>query len=379
MLMKPLPAALVLIASCAAPPAFHEPATVRMKRDVRFLASDEMRGRDNGTPEGERASAYVAERMRDAGLKPAGDAGGWFQTFSRGRNVIGALPGISDSWIVIGAHHDHLGVRKGRVFNGADDNASGVAVLLEMARRLENEPRHHGLLFCSFDAEEDGLVGSNHFVASGLYPVSSFAAMICFDLVGGSFLPGDERRLFALGSESSAELFDWIGRARSGGPLDVDRVGLYVIEPFGPIGARSDYSPFRLKKVPFVFFSTGTPWYYHTPEDDVARLDFRKMDEVSDLASRLATYLACAPVRPSWRDPAPVLREDAMLLFSACKRVVEKAEIRATDRQRTRAAELMLELQKIGEAAEAPSGARQTVQRAMMLLFAVAAAQEPIH
>ena len=370
---------VVLTGSCGVPAAIREPAAHRLERDVRFLASDEMRGRDNGTPESERAAAYIVERMREAGLKPAGEAGDWFHTFSRGRNVIGALEGISDSWIVIGAHYDHLGARNGRVFNGADDNASGVAVLLEIARRLENEPRHHGLLFCAFDAEEDGLVGSTHFVASGLYPVSSFVAMICFDLVGGSFLPGDERRVFAMGAESSAELSERLDRAAPRGRLEVERLGIYVIEPFGTIGARSDYSPFRLKKVPFVFFSTGTPWYYHTPEDDVERLDFRKMDAVADLAARLARDLAVATPRPVWRTPAPDVKGDARLAFGALKRIVEKGEIRSTDRQKTRAAELMLELKKIGEAEKAPPKAASTIQAAMMLLFAVASAQEPIH
>src|SRR5206468_4108793 len=147
----------------------------------------------------------------------------------------------------------------GEIYNGADDNASGVAVLLDIATRVgRSPPLRRGILFCSFDAEEDGLVGSTHFVHSELYPIASIAAMICFDLVGGTFLPGDESRAFALGSECCEDLFDLVGYLRdSVKEVRLERVGIYAIEPAGPIFARSDYSPFRLKKVPFVFFSTG--------------------------------------------------------------------------------------------------------------------------
>ncbi|HTF57465.1 MAG TPA: M28 family peptidase, partial [Planctomycetota bacterium] len=273
--------------------------------------------------------------------------------------------------------YDHLGVRKGEIYNGADDNASGVAVILEVARRLENEPRHHGLLFCSFDAEEDGLVGSTHFVNSGLYPVTSFAAMICLDLVGGSFLPGDEHRLFALGSESSAQLSDWIGRERgSARSLQVERIGIYAIEPAGPIFARSDYSPFRLKKVPFVFLSTGTPWYYHTPEDDIERLDFAKMEGVADLVARLAGDLAVSAPSPDWRTPAPDRREDARLLAAGCRRVLENPVIRTSDRQRAAVASALENLTKAAEAETDSKDIAPVVQHAMMVLFEVAKGQK---
>jgi aminopeptidase N len=369
----------ILIASCAAPSASpaqpRESAEARLQRDVRFLASDAMKGRDNGTPEGAAASEYVANQMAQAGLEPGGQDGSWFQTIpgqrgDRGRNVIGALKGTTGRWIVIGAHHDGLGERRGAVHNGADDNASGVAVILEAARRLRLEPPSHGILICSFDAEEDGLVGSTHFVKSGLYPVSSFVAMICLDLVGGTFLPGDENRLFALGSESSGDLFDWIGRERDRkGPLEVERTGIYAIEPLGSVLARSDYSPFRLKKVPFVFFSTGTPWYYHTEYDDVERLDFAKMDRVADLVTRLALAIE----NPQWRAPAPDYEEDARLMAAACRRILEHPAILASDRQRAAVAEALEALGQDG------TGGKQAVQRAMIVLFNLAATQRPAH
>ncbi|HKS17191.1 MAG TPA: M28 family peptidase [Planctomycetota bacterium] len=370
---------LLILASCGVRPARFplEFSLARLERDVRFLASDEMKGRNNGTPEGAAAADHVARRMEEAGLKPAGENGTWFQVIpgrrgDRGRNVIGARPGLSGRWIVIGAHHDGLGVVRDKIHNGADDNASGVAVILEVARRIEGKPLHHGLLFCSFDAEEDGLTGSSHFVKSNLYPVESFVAMICLDLVGGSFLPGDEKRVFALGSESSARLFEWIGNRRDRpGPLEVERAGIYAIEPMGPAIARSDYSAFRLKKVPFVFFSTGTPWYYHTPEDDVERLDFAKMEHVADLVTNLASDLVRPSPATEWREPEPDVAEDARLLAAGCSRALEHPAIKLSDRQRT----------GLGQAMEALQGQpdKGTVQRAMMALFTLAAAQRPAH
>jgi hypothetical protein len=378
MIRRSLPL-LVLAASCAAPPPRFpiEGAETRLERDVRTLASDEMKGRNNGTPEGALAAEYVARQMEEAGLKRAGENGTWFQPLKggRGRNVIGAFPGNSGRWIVLGAHHDGLGERKGQVHNGADDNASGVAVILEAARRLEETVRH-GLLVCSFDAEEDGLIGSSHFVASGLYPAESIVAMICLDLVGGAFLPGDENRIFALGSESSAAIHRHMGLERDlNTGLEVERAGIYMIEPAGPIIARSDYSPFRLKKIPFVFFSTGTPWYYHTPDDDVERLDIPKMSRVAALVEATIRWIDVPPPNhheTEWREPAPYVEEDAKLLASGCRRALEHPAIRASDRQRAALAEAI-------ESLTAEGVDRKTVQKAMMLLFSLAAAQKPAH
>ena len=370
---------LLGVMSCMAPPARFplDKAVSRLEADVRFLASDELKGRNNGTPEGAIAADYVAKQMQEAGLKPAGENGTWFQAIpnDRGRNVIGAFPGNSGRWIVVGAHHDGLGIRRDKIHNGADDNASGVAVILEAARRLD-EPIRHGILFCSFDAEEDGLVGSSHFVNSGLYPVGTFVAMICLDLVGGSFLPGDENRVFVLGSESSGLLYDWARWMRDRGePLEVERAGIYMIEPMGPVTARSDYSPFRLKKIPFVFFSTGTPWYYHRPEDDVERLDFAKMGHVASLVVSVIRTIDFPPPNSGsldWREPVPTGVEDARLLASACRRILEHPAIKASERQRAAVAEAM-------EALSAEDVEKKTIQNAMMLLFGVAAAQKPAH
>ena len=250
-------------------------APADFEKHIRFLASDEMKGRENGTAEGRKAAQYVADAFKDRGLKPGGKDG-WFQDFTargqEGRNVVGLLPGENASeYVVVAAHHDGRGVIKDKVQPGADDNASGVAMVLELARSFKDAKPKRSILFISFDCEEKGMLGSREFVKSQLYDTKAIAAMIVFDLIGGDFMEWEKKRIYALGSEYSAELFERIARdAADSRDLEVVRSSVALIEPY-PDMARSDYHAFRGKGVPFVFFSTGTPWYYHSEHDTIDR------------------------------------------------------------------------------------------------------------
>ncbi len=148
----------------------------RVMADVRWLADDERRGRLTGSPEEDEVGAWLAERFTELGLEPFEAAGldGYEQTFAvesgdgSGENLIAILPGRAPSglYVMVGAHYDHIGVSEsGAVFNGADDNAAGVAVMLETARLLaaaDERPRET-IVFVAFSAEEAGLVGSAAF------------------------------------------------------------------------------------------------------------------------------------------------------------------------------------------------------------------------
>lgn len=330
--------------------------TELLERDVRFLASEELQGRDNLSDGGRRAAEYVAENFRAAGLKTE------FQAFDKGRNVIGVLEGTSKEAVLVGAHHDGHGVIKGRIQPGADDNASGVALILQLARDLARTKPARTILFVSFDAEEDGLLGSREFVKAGLYP--DVAAAFIFDLVGGRFFEWEAERLYALGSESSAALSERVRRTKVDG-LSVAPMGVFLIEPY-PDFARSDYSAFRAKGVPFVFFSTGTPWYYHTEHDTPAVIDFPKLARVTAYAKAVLVETANAPERPEFRKMPPS-EEDLAAVRGGLSKVLENAErLRWPEGKRAAAEGLLKEL-------TAPDA--KTMQKAMMLMLTIARAQ----
>ena len=335
-----------------------------LERHVRFLASDEMKGRNNGTPEGLRAAAYVADQLRDIGLKPGGREG-YFHDFPTGRNVIGLLEGKNPKeFVVVAAHHEARGVVEGKIQNGADDNASGVAMVLELARLFAGTRPARSMLFISFDAEEDGLVGSREFVASGLYDPAAIAALFVFDLIGGNFFEWETDRLYALGAECSPELSARLARAEPEG-LQVVRCAAAVLEPI-PGMARSDYGPFRSKGVPFIFFSTGTPWYYHTDRDDADVINFGKMERAARFLRKLIAETTDDAVRPTVRTPAAG-PEDVAVVRTALKEAIERAALKEGQLERLRALEEELSAMKEPEIA--------VLRKAMMLLFTVARSQ----
>src|SRR5215207_4306761 len=179
--------------------------------DIRFLSDDRLGGRLTGSPGADTAAAYLARRFEAVGLQPA--AGGWFQTFTiardapvaqharvaglKGSNVIGLLPGrdpiLRNEALIVGAHYDHLGLggfgsldpdSTGKVHNGADDNASGAAMLIRIAERLAAAPPARTVIFIAFSGEELGLLGSAHYVKEPIYPLAGTLAMINLDMVG---------------------------------------------------------------------------------------------------------------------------------------------------------------------------------------------------
>ena len=305
----------------------------RLKATVSFLASDELKGRAFGTPEGEKAGRWMAEQFEKLGLKKV-SPDGYRQEFTTGEsalqgfNVIGMIEGASDEFVALCCHHDHLGTRSGKICNGANDNASGCAVLLEVAQAcaaLKVKPRR-SLLFCSFDGEERMLTGSRYFVRSGLVDLSKVVALICMDMVGGNFFPRDTESLYAMGAENSPEISEVLKKVPKIEGLDVRPMGLNLIEPLGDIAARSDYGSFRLKKVPFVFLSSGQPWTYHTPEDDVGRLNLVKMEKAAAFVRRLMLGLAALEARPRYVRQQATSMEDLKGTSETVRRFLEYPE-----------------------------------------------------
>ncbi|HWR98466.1 MAG TPA: M20/M25/M40 family metallo-hydrolase [Candidatus Methanoperedens sp.] len=298
----------------ALPPRF---SAERMLADVRVLADPALCGRGFAAAELERAAEIVAAAFAAAGLQPGGDAGTWFQTFTATggaplreatlRNVVGVLPGtradLPQDLLVLGAHYDHLGLgdpgclpeNRGRVHPGADDNASGVAVLLELARTLWREARPaRTVVFAAFAAEEQGRLGSAHFISRREYRPERTFAMVNLDTVGR--LEG--RKVLVLGGSSARE---WVHIFRGAGYL----AGVETALAAGDIDASDDVT-WRSAGVPAVQLFGGPSPDYHRPGDTPERIDGAGLVRVAALAAEVSTHLAGAETRLTASDaPAP--------------------------------------------------------------------------
>lgn len=286
---------------------------------VRFLAGSELKGRENGSPGGERAREAIARSFEAWGLEPVGES--FVHPIEAGANVIARLPGSDparrDEVVVFGAHYDHLGEVGGEVFYGADDNASGVAILLEVARALSSAPEAppRSILFVAFDAEEPPeyltpKMGSQAFVDEPPLPLDQIVAMVCLDLMGGNAWPGYDSPLYVMGTETFAAPPTSV--LASTDELDLLPMHLRLVEDL-PSGrqAFSDYGPFWDAKIPVVFFSAGRSPHYHQPTDVPATIDFPKIAAEIPVVTAMVRHLAEVPDRPSWTEVQPVTLRDA--------------------------------------------------------------------
>lgn len=206
----------------------------------------------------------------------------------RADNIIGLLSGtdsaLAGEVVVVGAHYDHLGLVNGAVYPGADDNASGTAMVLGLARAFAmagGAPRT--MIFALFSGEELGLLGSAHYVAHPPLPLDRTVAMVNFDMVGRV----RDNRVSVSGIESAAGLRAAVATASAGSPLKLDLRD----SPHGP----SDHVRFYTAGVPVVFFNTGRHDDYHKPSDTADRVDTAGMERIGVVAVRLLGELAATP------------------------------------------------------------------------------------
>jgi Tol biopolymer transport system component len=237
-------------------------------------------------------------------------------TYAQAENLAAVIPGRGASAaeiVVAGAHYDHLG-HGGRgsmrpndtaIHNGADDNASGTAAILEAAKRirtlLEGREDHRTILIAFFGAEEQGLAGSSWFVDHPPLPVERVVAMINLDMVGAM----KDDVVIALGSESAAEWRALLDRVGGDLKLDVKSGG----DGFGP----SDQTSFYAKQIPVLHFFTGSHERYHTPDDDADTVNYSGVERVSELTARVAAAVATGETLPKYAraDAAPSLEGDS--------------------------------------------------------------------
>ncbi len=276
---------------------------------VRSLADPSLQGRKPGTQGNRAAAEYIRTRFREAGLVPLSSLGGYGQGLPAqlGDNLFGFKPAATAAaqapYLLVGAHYDHLG----GAHLGADDNASGVAILIELARSLP-ALRHHHVLFAAFNAEEPPYIrtpqmGSQYFadhLPQEIGSLDAIQAVVIMDLMGGVQWEPMREMVFAAGAETSPGLYRRLKEA-SGmqndergmmngeqqpssfriqpSPLTVLPLGLHLIEELPLVGHRpvSDYDAFRNASVPFLFLSSGRTPRYHQPTDLPETLHYERM------------------------------------------------------------------------------------------------------
>lgn len=276
------------------------------KRHVAALADDALEGRAAGSRGGRAAGTYLVDEFQRIGVDPAGDEGGFYQRFGTMRNVLGMLrgsdPEASREAVVIGAHYDHVGYGTpsnsfgptGRIHNGADDNASGVAGLLEVAEACTLLPRRpkRTLVFALWDGEEVNLLGSSHFVRERPLPLAHHrvAFSINLDMIGR--LRGE--RLEVYGTRSAVGLRQTIVSANL-------PTGLKLAFSW-ECSKDSDHYPFLAAGIPTVMFHTGLHSEYHRPSDDAHLVNYAGIEPVTGLALETLLAVADAPASPDFRD-----------------------------------------------------------------------------
>jgi hypothetical protein len=255
----------------------------RLKTTIAWLADPAREGRHAGSKGAAASAEFIAGKMRELGYSvETQDFGG------NRRNVVGRW-GNAEKYIVIGAHYDG----QGQGFPSASDNASGVAVMLELARDLKEAQVPVSIVGIAFDDEEQGLNGSRYYVDHSPYPLEKAEAAIIFDTLGRSFMDLSQTPLFILGSEYSKELAAVVEkRARP----DMILAGTDLIGP------RSDFAAFAVKHVPYLFFTDATHKDYHGQGDTPDRVDYKSLGDQAALIEQIVTDIARLPAQPKYLD-----------------------------------------------------------------------------
>jgi len=257
-----------------------------LRNHVYFLAADSLEGRRAGSRTMDEAQNYIVERFRFAGVQPLGES--YFQEFPTnqgfGKNIIGIIEGsdsvLKTEYILLGAHYDHIGWKTvdGEivVYNGADDNASGTAVLLELARILNQNKAllKRSIIIAAFDAEESGLIGSTFFVDNTSIDIEKIKAALSIDMVGWYNL--DNKIIFdgCASFEGGVQFMKSIPR--------IEDLNVEISSSSFLWKDRTDTKPFYYSHIPSIHVTTGESPYYHEPEDDAGTLSYDGMKKIAD-------------------------------------------------------------------------------------------------
>lgn len=304
---------LVLQISCAAFAQKNTISSKNIEQHITFLASDALKGRGTGTKDEQKAADYIASQFKKWGLQPKG-TNGYEQPFKANldtvhvldaRNVVGYLDNGAARTIIIGAHYDHLGEGyqrgsldpspKGKIHNGADDNASGVAGVLELARYFaQNKVKeNHNFLFICFSAEELGLLGSKYYANNPTIDLSKANLMLNFDMIGRF----EATKAITVGGWGTSPSWGQVV------PPVMEREKMAFKVDSAGAGA-SDHTSFYLKKIPVLFFFTGVHGDYHKPSDDTELINFEGEAKILNAVTGIINDIDKLPNRLEYRETA---------------------------------------------------------------------------
>ncbi len=265
--------------------ALQSVTALELQQHVETLADDTFEGREAGSRGGRAAAHYLQAQLAEH-FEPAGPNGQFQQPFGAGyQNLLALLPGrdpqLRNQYLLVGAHYDHVGygTRRnsrgptGYIHNGADDNASGTSGLLELADALLLDPPRHSVLFAFWDAEEKGLLGSDHFVAHPTIPLEQIRLVVNLDMIGRLHGP-----LEVGGTRTMAGLREIVTEANRSIRLPIRFP--WKIEP------NSDHETFRQAGIPVLMFHTGLHEDYHRPSDDADKINVDGLQAITRLALR---------------------------------------------------------------------------------------------
>lgn len=309
---EPVPDAHAAPAGSALP-ADHAAATIvaeDMATRIAYLAQDRLRGRYTPSAGLDSAAAFVAAEFARLGLEPGGDGGSWLQWYplaggQRAQNVVGILrgrdPDLRKTFVVYSAHMDHVGVgapdaRGDSIYNGADDDASGTAAVMEIAEAFASlpEPPLRSVVFVTVSGEETGLHGSAAFVRGRTVPAGAMVADLNIDMISRN----EPDRVVVIGLRYS-DLGDRVTGVAASHP----ELGLTVLDDPWPderFFFRSDHYNFARAGVPALFFFAGVHEDYHRPSDEADRIDADKAARIARLAFRTGLGVAQTRAAPEW-------------------------------------------------------------------------------
>jgi Zn-dependent M28 family amino/carboxypeptidase len=250
----------------------------RLLSDLKTLSADDMEGRKPNTPGGAKARAFIEKRFHESGIKPFGET--YLKSFSlksskendgpQGVNVIGFIKGKQhpEQYIVITAHYDHLGIKNGKIYNGTNDNASGVTALFAIASYFHKHAPSHSLIFAALDAEEEGLKGGRAFVRDPPVNLQAIVLNVNVDMV----CRDKKSTLYAVGTHQYPFLKPYLS--------DIGRPPVtFLLGHDGTAASEddwtrdSDHYEFHKAKIPFIYFGTEDSKYHHEADDDFENVE----------------------------------------------------------------------------------------------------------